>query len=186
MWSKLGYLHTTPDCFGLLFTHKNGDFCKGVRLQSSVDPYRVHTDFGIQNSRLFHTFSFSRLEVIKIGDQKRPKQCINKAFFMMRCKHTGETEYNLTKEKKKHIATAGCSFEKKRKTLPFLQTWSLFSRLFPGLEISGQINFKTFSRIQDSIQTLSLEWKVTYQIGVHTILNSFLCQHTKQSVIVLI
>ena len=67
-----GYLHTIPDCFGLLVTNKNGDFCKGVKLQRTADPYGVHTDFWIQNSRLFQTFSFSRLKVIKIGDQKSP------------------------------------------------------------------------------------------------------------------
>ena len=39
--------------------------------------------------------------------------------------------------------------------LPFFQTLSLFSRLFPGLE-NCWVNFKTFSRIQDSVQTLNL------------------------------
>ena len=42
------------------------------------------------------------------------------------------------------------------------------------------------ARIQDSVQTLSLQWRVAYHMGVHTILNSFLCQHEKQSGKVLI
>ena len=69
------------------------------------------------------------------------KQRSNKAFFMMHCKSTAETEKDLTKKKKKHIKLAGCSFEKNLRHFTF----------FPVLENAGQINFKTFSRIQDYV-----------------------------------
>ena len=59
------------------------------------------------------------------------KRLRNKAFFMMRCKHTGETEYNLTKEKKKHIATAGCSFEKKTQDITIFADLISIFQTFP-------------------------------------------------------
>ena len=59
--------------------------------------------------------------------------------------------------------------------LPFFQTLSLFSRLFPGLE-NCWVNFKTFSRIQDSVQTLNLllwwfimNYKLVRPFGVLTL-----------------
>ena len=55
------------------------------------------------------------------------------------------------KRKKKRIKPAGCSFEKNSRLFTFFPDWSLFSRLFPVLENAGQINFKTFSRIQDYV-----------------------------------
>ena len=71
------------------------------------------------------------------------------------------------------------------------KNWTLyhFSRLdlyFPDFFQVWKFLGKLISRIQDSIQTLSLEWKVAYQIGVPTVVNSFLCQHEKQSGIVFI
>ena len=67
----------------------------------------------------------------------------------MRCKRTGEIEYDLTKRKRFHLESIRCSFEKKNEDfLPFFQALSLFSRLFPGLQ-NCWTNFETFSRIQD-------------------------------------
>ena len=70
---------------------------------------------------------------------------------MMHCKSTAETEKDLTEKNKKRIKPAGCSFENNSRLFTFFPDWSLFSRLFPVLENAGQINFKTFSRIQDYV-----------------------------------
>ena len=77
---------------------------------------------------------------------------------MMRFKRTGEIEYDLTKTKKKAFAEA--LKKKNEHFLPFYQTLFLFSRLFPGLE-NCSANFKTFSRIQDSVRTLHLKTAIT-------------------------
>ena len=77
---------------------------------------------------------------------------------MMRFKRTGEIEYDLTKTKKKAFAVA---LKKKKDFLPFFQTLFLFSRLFPGLE-NCWANFKTFSRIQDSVRTLGLKTAIIF------------------------
>ena len=79
----------------------------------------------------------------------------------MRYKHTGKIEQDLTQTKKKIIykvlvVALKKKVEKNVKTFyHFFQTLSLFSRLFPGLESCWR-NFKTFSRIQDSVRTLIL------------------------------
>ena len=55
-----------------------------------------------------------------------------------------------------HLLSTCCSSEKKKKTpdfVLFFQTISLFSRLFPGLQIAGQIS-RNFSRIDFSVPTL--------------------------------
>ena len=69
----------------------------------------------------------------------------------------GKIEWDLTNLKKIHLLSTCCNVEKENKKnpdfLPFFKTLSLFSRLFPGLE-NCFANFKTFSRIQDSVQTL--------------------------------
>ena len=70
---------------------------------------------------------------------------------MMHCKSTAETEKDLTKKKNIYIKPADRSFEKNSRLFTFFPDWSLFSRLFPVLENAGQINFKTFSRIQDYV-----------------------------------
>ena len=72
----------------------------------------------------------------------------------------GEIEWELTTGKKcavmKQLFVA---LQKKKKTLLKyyfnLHTFSLFSRLLSGLE-NCWANFKTFSRIQDSVSTLGL------------------------------
>ena len=45
------------------------------------------------------------------------------------------------------------ALKKNQDFLPFFQTLPPFSRLFPGLK-NCWTNFKTFSRIQDSVRTL--------------------------------
>ena len=62
----------------------------------------------------------------------------------------GKIEWDLTTEKI-HLLSTCCNLEKENKEN--IQTLSLFSRLFPGLE-NCFANFKTFSGIQDSVQTL--------------------------------
>ena len=79
----------------------------------------------------------------------------NKAFFMVRCKYTGEIEKNAPKRKK--FTSKALVVALKKKThyfLPFFKALSPFSRLLPDLE-NCWANFETFSRIQDSVRTLS-------------------------------
>ena len=70
----------------------------------------------------------------------------------MHCKRTGEIEYDQN-GKKFHLQSTCVTWKKTLKTLSFSQPLYLFSRLFPGLE-NCWANFKTFSRIQDSVRTL--------------------------------
>ena len=69
------------------------------------------------------------------------------------------------KWKKNHLQNIYCSFEKKLKLNTFydFSRLSPFSRLFPGLE-NFWANFKTFSRIQDSVWTLvTLHWRYNHE-----------------------
>ena len=94
-------------------------------------PHRVRTDFWIQNSKLFSDFF--------------PKQ-----FFFFRTR--GYQMGDLTKTKNKFTYRAlVVALKKTQDFLPFCQSLSLFPRLFPGLENFCWANFKTFSRIQDSV-----------------------------------
>ena len=76
---------------------------------------------------------------------------------MIGCKHTGEIEYDLTKNEKNFTYKALVVVALKKKTqgfLLFFQTLTPLSRFFSGLENCCE-NFKTFLRIQDSVRTLS-------------------------------
>ena len=78
---------------------------------------------------------------------------------MMRFKRTGEIEYDLTKTKKKAFAEA---LKKKMKTFyHFTKLYFCFPDFFSGLE-NCWANFKTFSRIQDSVRTLHLKIAITF------------------------
>ena len=77
----------------------------------------------------------------------------NKNFFFQT---RGYQMGDLTKTKNKFTYRAlVVALKKTQDFLPFCQSLSLFSRLFPGLE-NCWANFKTFSRIQDSVWTLSI------------------------------
>ena len=91
----------------------------------------------------------------------------NKAFFhdAMQTHGRGCVRFDQN-EKKKEFTYKALAVALKKKTqefLPFFHTLSLFSRLFSGLENCWE-NFKTFSRIQDSVRTLSLYTR-TYKLS---------------------
>ena len=93
---------------------------------------RVHTDFCIQNSKIFPDFFqnntiFFQTQGWQIGDQQRPWKTQDPSFFMMNCKHTCA----ITTVQCRHKRTY-CSFEKKKKkfrplTIPpdFFQVWKI-------------------------------------------------------------
>ena len=83
---------------------------------------------------------------------KRPVKHRNKVFFIW-CPANVWARLNKIwpKWKKKFsYKVLFVALEKTQDFLPFLQTLSTFSRLFPGLDQNCWGNFKTFSRIQDS------------------------------------
>ena len=61
-------------------------------------------------------------------------------------------------QKKFHLFSACCSLKKIWTFIYVFKTSPLFSRLFPRLE-NCWANFKTFSRIQDCVETLYLRFK---------------------------
>ena len=126
---------------------------------------------------------FSRLSLLPDSrlSNKLPKETLNNAETKLFSLQTYGWNWIYDQNEKKYIYIY-CRFEKN-------STLYHFSRLdlyFPGFFQVWTFLGKLISRIQDSIQTLSLEWKVAHQIGIHTIPNSFLCQHEKQSGIVFI
>ena len=136
---------------------------KGVRVENdnsnSISLSRVWTDFWIQNSRFFpdffqnnnfffQTHSYQNKLAIETLKKEQEQSFINDALPTYRW----DWIWLDQKEKTFTCKSTCCSFRKN--FLPFFQTLSLFSRLFPGLE-NCWTNFKTFSRIQDSVQTLS-------------------------------
>ena len=110
-------------------------------------------------SRLFpkqFIISFSQTPGYQIGDQSRPQKIQVQSLFYDALQINGwdwirfdQNEY-LKDTSKAHLVVA---FKKNQDFLPFFQTLSSFFRLFPGLE-NCWANFKTCSRIQDSVRTL--------------------------------
>ena len=78
---------------------------------------------------------------------------------MMRYKRTGKIEKDLTSTKKKFTCKALIvTFQKTQEFLTFFSRLYLyFPDFFQVWKIVGQNNFRTFSRIQDSVQTLITE-----------------------------
>ena len=115
--------------------------------------FRVHTDFLFQNSKIFfqpffqnNNFFFQTRWSIGTFKNAGIKLLSSYSWDWIRF------DQNKTKNHTYKFVVA----LKKKKTqdfLPFFQTLFPFSRLFPGLE-NCWANFKTFSRIQDSVRTL--------------------------------
>ena len=117
-----------------------------------VKSYRILDPKFKTFSRLYSKtkISFFRLKVIKY--------VINRDLKKLWCATSIRARLNKiwTKRKKLTYKVLVVALKKKLKTFyHFFQTLSLFSRLFPGLE-SCWANFKTFSRIQESMRTLNL------------------------------
>ena len=118
--------------------------------------HRVRTDFRIQNWRLFPGFFlqnnnfFFQTQGYLLGDQQRRMESL----FHEALQTYGRDWIRFDQNDKKFTYKAlVVALKKTQDFLPFFQTLSLFSRLFPGRK-NCWTNFKTFSRIQDSAQTL--------------------------------
>ena len=125
--------------------------------------------FSIQNSRLFPDFFqnnnlFFQTQGYQIADRKRPlkKKTQEQSFFP-------DMQARLNKiwptRKKIHFWRTSCTaFKKTQDFLPFFQDFTSIFQTFPR---SGKCwaNFKTFSRIQDSVRTLPfLTWIRSFTI----------------------
>ena len=124
--------------------------------------------FFIQNSRLFPDFFqnnnlFFQTQGYQIGDQSRPLKKRRNKTFSMTCRR----DWIRFDQHEKKFTSEGLvvRLSKKLKTFyHFFKTLPLFSRLFPGLE-NCWANFKTFSRIRDSLRTLPfLSWIRSFTI----------------------
>ena len=121
------------------------------------------TGFVILDSK-FKTFSrlffqnnhlFLQNQGYQIGHQKRPsKKARTKLLLWCGANIRARLNKIWPKRNKFTYEALSVALDKKRKSFyHFSHSLSLFSRLFPGLE-NCWANFKTFSRIQDSVRTL--------------------------------
>ena len=125
---------------------------------------RVRTDFWIQNSRVFKTFFqnnnfFFQTQGYQIGQWSIETLTTQvQSFFNDALQKNGRDRIRFDQNKNKFIDKALAAFKKKTKqnktehklkAFTIFKTLSLFSRLYPGLEIARQI-----SRLFQEFKTL--------------------------------
>ena len=151
----------TASCLKLSQSHKGTEgWGGGVNPWSELErSSRVCTDFWIQNSRLFpdlfpNNNFFFRTSGSQIGSINRDLKTQEQKLFLWCAANIWARINKIWQKQKKFTYKALVVSLKKNSRLfhSFADVISIF-QTFPGLE-NNWTNFKTFSRIQDSVRTL--------------------------------